>query len=467
MADWLPALPRHRTAGTKHKLLTEVIIADIERGALRIGDRLPPHRVLAHRLGVSVQTVSISYKEAERRGYLRSEVGRGTYVRSRVTERAGRFMLDRSPGDLVDLSIVRAAYTDQHEQAVRALMHEMGESENGPWLRPCRPIAGLDAHREAGRRWLRRLGLEAETGHILITNGAAQALFVALATIVQPGDVVLTEHLTDHGVIGLASLLGFALRGLPTDAEGILPDAFQSACAAGPVKALVCIPTFGNPSRYLAGAERRQAIARIAAHHGVFVVEDEVHKPLLEEPLPSITALAPELGFFATSFTKSVLTGLRTGYLTVPPRYSMRAASILRVTSWSAAPVVAEMATRWIENGVAEVLLGVQRAEMRARQAIVAEVLGTAVVNPHPLALSVWLAVPAHWTEEALVRALFSHGVAVTPSDPFVVGPERGAGGIRLCLGGRLSHTRLRAALETVRDVLAQLAPVNDAGLLG
>ena len=71
---------------------------------------MPPHRELAHRLGVSVQTVSISYKEAERRGYLRSEVGRGTFVRSRVTERVDRFMLDRSPGDLVDFSIVRAAF---------------------------------------------------------------------------------------------------------------------------------------------------------------------------------------------------------------------------------------------------------------------------------------------------------------------------------------------------------------------
>jgi DNA-binding transcriptional MocR family regulator len=467
MIDWMPELSGGRGAGTKHTRLTAAIVTDIERGTLPIGARLPPHRELAHRLGVSVQTVSISYKEAERRGYLRSEVGRGTFVRSRVTERVDRFMLDRSPGDLVDFSIVRAAYTERHEQAARALLRAMAEEDSSAWMRPCRPVAGLDRHRAAGREWLRRLGVATDADRILITNGAAQAVFVALATVVQPGDVVLSEQLTDHGVIGLASVLGFTLRGLPTDREGILPDAFAAACDGGPVKALVCIPTFGNPSRYLAGAERRTEIARVAARHGVFVVEDEVFKPLLEEKLPSIAAMIPELGFFATSFTKSVLTGLRTGYLVVPPRFGLRAASILRVTSWSAAPVVAEMAARWVENGEAETLLAVQRAEMGARQAIVAEVLGGAVVNPHPHALSAWIAVPDHWTEEALVRTLFGRGVAVTPSDPFVADPTRREGGIRICLGGRVSRTRLRGAVETVRQTLSQLAPLNDAGLMG
>ena len=61
---------------------------------LRPDSRLPTHRELARQLGISVQTVSIGYREAERRGYLRSEVGRGTFVRNRVTERAGQFMLD-------------------------------------------------------------------------------------------------------------------------------------------------------------------------------------------------------------------------------------------------------------------------------------------------------------------------------------------------------------------------------------
>jgi DNA-binding transcriptional MocR family regulator len=464
--DWLPPLPPGGRGLTKHKLLTESIISDIERGTLRPGAQLPTHRDLAHRLGISVQTVSISYKEAERRGYLRSEVGRGTFVRSRITEQADRFILDRNQESLIDLSIVRAAYLDAHERAARALMAELARSDNSVWMGPCRPVAGLDRHREAARTWLAGLGVEAAPDRILITNGTAHAIFLALATVVRAGDLVLTERLTDHGVIGLSNLLGFTLRGLATDQEGILPDAFDAACAGSEVTAVVLVPSLGNPTSHVAGAERREQIAAIARRHRVYVIEDEVFKPLLGDQLPSINGMLPDLGFFATSFTKSVMTGLRTGYLVVPPQLTIRAASILRVSSWSGVPAMAEMATRWIESRTAHELVALQREEVRARQAIVREVLGPFIAGGHASSLSVWLRVPQRWTEEALVRELASRSVAVTASDPFVVEQEVPANGIRVCIGGRYSRERLRTGLELVRTTFAQLPPLNDMALI-
>ena len=46
--------------------------------------RLPTHRDLAYRLGVTVGTISRAYSEAERRGLIGGEVGRGTFVRQPV-----------------------------------------------------------------------------------------------------------------------------------------------------------------------------------------------------------------------------------------------------------------------------------------------------------------------------------------------------------------------------------------------
>ena len=462
---WLPVLER-RKGLTKHKLLTDRIIADIDGGALPPGTRMPTHRDLAHKLGVSVQTVSISYKEAEQRGYLSGEVGRGTFVRSRITERADRFMLDRTSRGTTDLSIIRAVYTEEHEQASRALMAALAAGDNGTFMRPCRPIAGLDRHREAAKIWLDTLGVTAERDRILITNGAAHGIFLAVAAVVHPGDVVLTENLTDHGIIGLANVLGFTLRGLPTDDQGVLPEAFDAACTTGEIRALVLIPTLNNPTSHVAGAERRSAIADIARRHGVFVIEDEVYKPLLAEPLPSITELIPEFGFFVTSFTKSVMTGLRVGYLVVPPHYSIRVGSILRVTGWSATNVVAEMASRWVEDGTAQALLAVQRRELRARQDIVREGLAPVLASTHPLSLFALLQVPPRWNEDGLVRALAQKGIAVTSSDPFIAGGERPANRIRLCIGGHLSPSSLRSAFELVLSTFEQLPPVFDAGAI-
>ncbi|MGV2100263.1 MocR-like ectoine utilization transcription factor EhuR [Rhizobium sp. 21-4511-3d] len=462
---WRPSVAKQK-GETKHAALTERIIADIDSGILKPMDRMPTHRDLARELGLSVQTVSLSYKEAERLGYLSGEIGRGTFVKARVTDRAGRMMLDHSQNEVLDLSIIRAVYLDAHEDASREIFRELAESDIASFMRPCRPIAGLDRHREAARLWLQPMGVSAGAERILVTNGAAHSIFLALSCIIRSGDVVLCENLTDHGIIGLSNILGFSLKGLPTDAEGILPDALEAACAVGSVRALVLIPTLNNPTSHVAGAERRRAIAEIAQRYGIFVIEDEVYRPMIEEDLPSITELLPDLGFFATSFTKTVLTGLRVGYLVVPPAYSIRAASILRVSSWSGTYLTAEIATRWVENGTAKELLAIQRDEARSRQRIAAEILGDHFASGHPLSLCAWLKVPQHWTEDGLVRSLANQNVAVTPSEPFIAGPGHG-GGIRICLGGRMSHATLRKALTTVRQAFEQLPPVYDVGSIG
>ncbi|MGV6873513.1 MocR-like ectoine utilization transcription factor EhuR [Pseudochelatococcus sp. B33] len=457
---WCPTLTPRRGL-TKHRLLTERIVADVESGLLPPRTRMPTHRDLARRLGVSVQTVSISYKEAERLGFLIGEVGRGTFVRNRVTEKADRFMLDRNSGDRADLSIVRCVYAPEHEEAMRRLFAAMAREDNSPFMQPCRPIVGLDAHRAGAQRWLTGLGLSVPQERIIVTNGAAHGLFLACAALLRRGDVVLTEELTDHGIIGLSSLLGFTLRGLPADREGVIVEAFEAACRSGKVAALVMVPTLGNPTSHVAGAERRRAIADVARRHGVYVIEDEVYKPLLAEALPSYADLLPDLGFFVTSFTKSVMTGLRAGYLVVPQQYAVKVASILRVTSWSATYLAAEIATRWIDDGTARFLLDVQRREIRARQTVVQEVLGPFIAGSHPLSPSAWLKVPDHWSEDGLVRQLARNNVAVTASDPFVSSPERPVGGIRICIGGHLSSARLRQVLTTVRATFEQLPPVH------
>src|SRR5688572_23624206 len=56
------------------------LITAVEEGSLLPGDRLPPQRSLADKLNVAVGTVTRAYAEAERRGIVMAEVGRGTFV---------------------------------------------------------------------------------------------------------------------------------------------------------------------------------------------------------------------------------------------------------------------------------------------------------------------------------------------------------------------------------------------------
>src|SRR5919106_2598021 len=80
MTMWTPELGAR--TGPRYLALADAIEQDVVTGALAAGTRLPPHRDLAYRLGVTVGTVSRAYGLVAARGLVAGEVGRGTFVRA-------------------------------------------------------------------------------------------------------------------------------------------------------------------------------------------------------------------------------------------------------------------------------------------------------------------------------------------------------------------------------------------------
>ena len=82
MTNWIPAIATR--VGPRYLAIADMLAADIAAARLKPGDRLPTHRDLAWKLGVTVGTVTRAYAEAERRGLIAGEVGRGTFIRERI-----------------------------------------------------------------------------------------------------------------------------------------------------------------------------------------------------------------------------------------------------------------------------------------------------------------------------------------------------------------------------------------------
>lgn len=460
--EWRTAVRAVHGVESKYKRLVKAIAGDIEAAVLRPGTRLPPQRDVAAELEISVQTVTNAYKELERQGLIRCEVGRGSFVAPRVTEKMANYMLDTAERSVIDFSIARIIHTPEHDAMWRKVCATLARIEDQPWIRAFRPIAGFEHHRRAAVDWLARLGMPASADTLLVTNGAAHGIFLALASLVRPGDTVVCESLTDHGVIGSANVLGFTLKGLEIDEFGIHPEHFEELCDSERVTALVCTPTLNNPTVALMPESRRRAIARIAERYGVYVIEDDVYGPLPAKPLPPISSMIPELSFYCTSMTKSVLAGLRIGYLTTPRRLALRTESTLRVSSWMATSPMAEIATRWIDDGTAARLVQLQREHLARRQALVKQILGPYIEGSHPHALSAWLRVPEHWQADHLVRALRKRDIAVTSPDPFLVrGVESRPNAVRLCVGAEVSDELFTQAVKTVLEVFEQYPQIH------
>ncbi|MGP6102062.1 PLP-dependent aminotransferase family protein [Pseudomonas oryzihabitans] len=464
MQNWKQVLSAARQGESKYKLLVRAITVDIERGELVDGQRLPPQRQVSDALGISVQTVTNAYKELERQGRVRCEVGRGSFVSRRTSEKVATSMLDRTEGTLLDFSNARMLHTGEHDRLWRETCRELADEPHQPWMHAFRPIAGLEHHREAGARWLAGLGLEVETDDLLITNGTAHAIFLALASLAGPDDVVLCEGLTDHGAIGSSQVLGFTLKGLEMDRFGLNPEHFEDMCGNERITALVCTPNLNNPTSAVMPDERRREIAEIARRYGVYIIEDDVYGPLLagQQSTKPLRHYLPELSFYCTSLTKSVLTGLRVGYLAMPRRLALRTESILRVNSWMGTPLMGEIAARWINGGQADDLVQLQRQLLANRQALVEGALGDYLLGHHEYSLNTWLRVPDRWDTDALLRELRRQHIALTLPDPFMPPGSPRPRAVRLCVGAECSEAQMRKGLKTIRQVFEQYPKVHE-----
>ena len=98
-------------------------------------------------------------------------------------------------------------------------------------------------------------------------------MFIALASLVSPGDIVLSENADRPWRHRLGQVLGFTLKGPGLRRIGIHPDHFEDMCANEADPGLVRTPNFNNPTVSLMPPSRRAAIARIAEKYGFAVIE--------------------------------------------------------------------------------------------------------------------------------------------------------------------------------------------------
>jgi DNA-binding transcriptional MocR family regulator len=454
MTMWVPDVTERR--GPLYQAIVDALAEDTSRGLLAAGDRLPTHRELADRLGVTVGTVTRAYAEAARRGLVAGEVGRGTFARGRVVVEAP----DAPERDLsyVDLSVNHPPVSGELDPGplLARTMTQLAQSRELPGLMGYAPDGGSEAHRAAGAEWIRRSGLDASADQVLVTSGSQHGLTAVLATLLRPGDLVLTESLTYAGMKALAELLHVRLQGLPMDAHGLRPDAFEDACRAGAARALYCVPTLQNPTAAVMPESRRREVAAIARAHGVLIVEDDVYGLLLDPAPPPLTSFAPEISYYLTGTAKLLAPGLRIGYLLAPPGEWARLVGGVRATTWMAAPLMAEIAARWIADGTADEARRRKRVEVAARQAVAREVLGRYRVQSQPESFHLWLSLPEPWRSDAFAAHARRRGVLVGPSQTFLVGPGAAPAAVRVCLGPPRDREQLLKGLRTLAEAIEE-----------
>jgi DNA-binding transcriptional MocR family regulator len=443
----------------RYAAIADAIARGVERGELQDGSKLPTHRELAERLGVTVGTVTRGYAEAERRGLTVGEVGRGTFVRSRREPEDFGWRDAARPGlakGEIDLSLACPWIPPDGEEGrvLARTLEEISKGQRLDELMAYESTTALARHRAVAAEWVSGMGLGVRPDQIVVTNGAQHAMTVVLATLLRSGDTLLTAELTYPGLKSVALMLGLDLRGVAMDDQGIVPEALDAACREHGARAVYCVPTIQNPTSATMSEERREAVARVAVEHGLIVVEDEIHVAPDPERLRPLAAFAPEQTLHITTLCKWATFGLRIGFVAAPGRVVERLRSGVRSSLWMPAPLMAEIATRWIADGTADRLGRRKLEELRARHQLVREVFrGRFEVRTDPRSLHLWVPLPEPLRYDECVTQARQRGVHVAGADAFAVGRDV-PHAIRVSIASVPNRDELRRGLEVLAEIL-------------
>ena len=162
--------------------------------------------------------------------------------------------------------------------------------------------------------------------HVVAADGTSMANFLAMATLIAPGDEVLIERPTYEPLIGVARFLGAEIKRFERKAkDGFRLDRKQLASMTSNRTRLIILTNLHNPSSALADEEEElRAIGALAAEVGARVLIDEVYLDSAVPPRPSAVHLGPE--FVCTNSLTKVygLSGLRCGWILAEPALAER-----------------------------------------------------------------------------------------------------------------------------------------------
>jgi len=453
----------HIAIDRSHKPIYRQILAELQRlvgdGQLPSGSRLPNQKHLAAQLGVNIATVNRAYREAVRRRLLVSSPRRGTHVAPQAGFLVGWNGLQGERAGLIDMEN-NAAPIDLPMRSVSDVFSEISRQDDLRHIYGYGPIYGREEHRRALSGWLQRHDLLAEPDRMVLTAGAAHAIYLLLSVLSRPNDVLVADDLSFPCLDELASLFSLKVRALRRIGGRIDLEHAGALFLRHRPRFLFVMPDFASPTTEYLDVPERQELARLCRKTGCLVIEDSVHLGLVEPKGPPIQSLLPQNSFFITSFSKIIAPGFGLGTVLCPDReFTERIGRRLGIVNRMASPIMGEIAARLIGSNEIVRILGFVRSEYRTRNRIASEVLGSLDLRADTYGTHFWVELPAEVNATQLADRLRRSGVSVLPDRVFASTGKPGRSGFRATLGALPRRNQVIRGCQIIAEALAGAAP--------
>ena len=188
------------------------------------------------------------------------------------------------------------------------------------------PSAGIPELRQAiSQKFLKDNGLDYKSSQVIVSNGAKQSCFNAIAAVVNEGDEVIIPAPYWLSYPEMVRIVGGEPVFIQTREENnwkITPEDFENAMT--PRTKMIIINSPGNPTGSIYTREELKALSEVAAEEDIYILSDEIYEKLTYDGAEhvSVASISPEaydLTITINGFSKAYnMTGWRLGYLAAP-----------------------------------------------------------------------------------------------------------------------------------------------------
>jgi GntR family transcriptional regulator/MocR family aminotransferase len=453
----------------RYEQLASVFERAIRSGELSPGDRLPTVRQLSAGMSISATTISSAFELLGNRGFVKAEVGRGTFVVPQWQEayqpQARTSQPTRLPAGSARMgprTPWRRNFLMRASSRLRAAYPGAMECSTGrpdPALLPIETIRRAWADcieavspgdlQYAGTEPIRHLTdvvtpiLEADLiparAQDLIVGDSAQQFFALVYEVVTaqseaPVPVVAVEEPGYPTLLDTLERAGARLVGMAVDQLGVIPASLDSALRDG-AQMVLLTPRGHNPTGASWTRERVAELANVLrAHpHAVVVEDDQVAD--IATTRPGTLLSFPELEsrtLYVRSFSKSIAPDLRMAIAVARPMLREAVAEAKAFADGWSSRLLQRVLARTLESE--DVVAALQRARdayRQRRQSAVAAL--NRIVAPRgggswsgPDGVNVWLHLPPGVDSKDVLERSAELGVRVADGEPFFLVPGQG-----------------------------------------
>ncbi len=264
---------------------------------------------------------------------------------------------------------------------------------------------------------------------LIITSGAQQVMDLVTKSLVNEGDVVITEAPSFIGSLNTFRSYNAKLVGVAMDDDGMNMQELEKALKENEkVRFIYTIPNFQNPSGITMSLEKRKQMYELAKKYNVLILEDNPYGELRYkgETLPNIKSFDTDgLVIYAGSFSKVISPGMRVGWCAAPAEIIQKMVVCkqgedVHTNMWSQI-ICHEFITKYDFDAHLDMLRNLYREKLDYTMGLLKEHLSDKITYAEPEGgLFIWCTLPEDVDMNKFCLELVQNKVCVVPGNAFL-----------------------------------------------